>query len=205
VLYWPAGSSVATRVCGETSLTSCSYNQGGSSPTASSLYYPTSVALNSAGNLYVADNSNNRVLMYPAAASLTGTNAIRVWGQLGSFTTRVGATSATGLLYPYAVLVDWADNVYISDSNNNRMLFYSAGNTNATAVFGQVDFAGGLNNGGAGASSPSATSLYFPTGMAMDAQGNLLVAEYRNSRVLVLPAFSATVPVAPAIRVLGQN
>jgi hypothetical protein len=64
VLFYPAGSTTATRVYGQGgSFTSNTANNGGIS--ANSLSAPEGIALDSSGNLYVADQ-NNRVLFYPA-------------------------------------------------------------------------------------------------------------------------------------------
>ena len=76
------------------------------------------------------------------------------------------------------------------------MLYYPAGSTTATQVYGQ----GGsfttntVNKGGI-----SASSLYQPQKFAMDPSGNLYVADYGNSRVLFYPSGSTT-----ATRVYGQ-
>ncbi len=95
VLYYPAGSTIATRVYGQGgSFTTNTINNGGVS--ASSLEEPGGVAVDSSGDLYIADANNNRVLYYPAGS----TNATRVYGQGGSFTSRAvnnGGDSATSL------------------------------------------------------------------------------------------------------------
>jgi secreted PhoX family phosphatase len=65
VLYYPAGSTTATRVYGQGgNLNSGTANLGGVS--AKSLNWPEGVAFDSSGNLYVVDDDNNRVVMYPA-------------------------------------------------------------------------------------------------------------------------------------------
>jgi hypothetical protein len=64
VLFYPSGSTTATRVYGQGgSFTTNTQNDGGIS--ANSLDYSDCVALDSSGNLYVVDYGNNRVLMYP--------------------------------------------------------------------------------------------------------------------------------------------
>jgi len=206
VLYYPAGSATPTRVYGQGSFTSCTYNQGQTGPTAATLYQPSQLALDFAGNLYVADVGNSRVLMYSAGAVAIGASATRVFGQSNSFTTMgAPAASATVLNGPFGVLVDWADNVYISDTGDNRMLFYSPGSTTATAVFGQGgSFTSSSANNGGG-TTPSASSLSNPRACSLDAHGNLLVTDNYNNRVLVIPPFTTPSAVAPAIRVLGQT
>src|SRR5664280_632792 len=105
------------------------YNKGGIS--ANSLAYPFGVALDSSGNLYVADYPNSRVLFYPSGS----TTATRVYGQGGSFTTNNpnnGGVSANSLYGPYGVALDSSGNLYVADAENRRVLFYHSGSTTAT-------------------------------------------------------------------------
>jgi sugar lactone lactonase YvrE len=182
VLFYPAGSTTATRVYGQNgSFTTNGQNQGGIG--ANSLSNPVPLALDSSGNLYVGDNGNNRVLFYPAGS----TTATRVYGQLGSFTTKTvnnGGISANSLYEPYAVVLDSSGNLYVADTLNNRVLFYPAGMTTATRVYGQLGSftTNTANNGGV-----SANSLYGPDGVALDSSGNLYVAEANNNRMLLYP------------------
>jgi sugar lactone lactonase YvrE len=187
VLYYPAGSTTATRVYGQMgSFTCCSGNNGGIS--ANSLLGPYGIALDSNGNLYVADYGNNRVLYYPAGS----TTATRVYGQGGSFTTNTtnnGGISANSLDLPTAVALDSNNNLYVADQYNNRVLFYPSGSTTATRVYGQ---GGSFSTGGANKGGISANSLAFPTGLAVDSSGNLYVADGNNSRVLFYLSGSTT-------------
>ncbi len=194
VLFYPSGSTTATRVYGQLgSFTTNTPNNGGIS--ANSLEIPAGLALDSSGNLYVADLGNNRVLFYPYGS----TTAARVYGQGGSFTTSTankGGVSANSLFGPAGVALDSSGNLYVVDFDNNRVLFYPSGSTTATRVYGQ----GGSfttntpNNGGI-----SANSLFQSTGVALDSSGNLYVADAGNNRVLFYPSGSTT-----ATRVYGQ-
>jgi sugar lactone lactonase YvrE len=91
-----------------------------------------------------------------------------------------GGLSATSLYFPAGVALDAQGNLYVADTSNSRVLEYDTPltyDTTAAGVFGPPDFihkAGGL----------SATSLFFPTGVALDAHGNLYVADANNNRVL---------------------
>ena len=157
-------------------------NNGGVS--ANSLHLPWGVAVDGAGNLYVADVGNNRVLYYPAGS----TTANRVYGQGGDFTASTannGGVSANSLWAPWGVVLDAGGNLYVADYGNNRVLYYPAGSTTATRVYGQ----GGSfvtntpNKGGI-----SADSLNAPWTLALDSSGNLYVADNSNSRVLYYPS-----------------
>ena len=154
---------------------------------------PQSVALDSSGNLYVADTGNSRVLFYPAGM----TTATQVYGQGGSFTSDTGGVGTGGLSSPFALALDSNGNLYVADSGNNRVLFYPAGSTTATQVYGQGGSftSNAQNNGGV-----SANSLFSPQAVVVDSGGNLYVADYFNSRVLFYPSGSTT-----ATRVYGQG
>ena len=194
VLFYPAGSTTATRVYGQGgSFTSYTQNNGGVS--ANSLDYPYGVALDSSGNLYVADNRNSRVLFYPAGS----TTATQVYGTCRTFTGyNCNATSADSLRAPAEVALDSNGNLYVADPYDNRVLFYPAGSTTATWVYGQggsfTSYSCIYIDGGI-----SADTLCGPFGVALDSNGNLYVADTADSRVLFYPAGSTT-----ATEVYGQ-
>ncbi len=186
--------TAATRVYGQgSSFTSATANNGGVS--ATSLNYPQEVATDSSGDLYISDESNNRVLYYPSGS----TTATRVYGQSGSFTSTTannGGVSATSLNGPWGMVLDSSGNLYIADTGNNRVLYYPAGSTTATRVYGQ---AGSFTSTTANNGGVSATSLAGSEEIALDSYGNLYASDYHNNRVLYYPAGSTT-----ATRVYGQ-
>jgi sugar lactone lactonase YvrE len=173
-------------------------------PTANNLYEPSGLALDAAGNLYVADSGYNRVLIFRDAVN-GDTTADVVIGQGGSFTTATennGGISASSLFFPLRLAVDNTGNLYVSDTGNNRVLAYRdplTTDTVADAVFGQGDdfTSDAINRGGL-----SARSLSLPIGLDVDTAGNLYVADTDNHRVLIFrdPLQSDT----QADQVLGQ-
>jgi hypothetical protein len=183
----------ATMVYGQLgSFTTGTFNNGGIS--AISLATPEGVAVDSAGNLYIIDAFNSRVLVYAPGSS----SAFRVYGQLGSFTTgnKGGISSSSLGFLPGGVAVDSMSNVYVADDGNSRVLVYASGSTTAFRVYGQLGsftFNAG-NNGGL-----SANSLVTPAGVAFDGAGNVYVVDKGNNRVLVYAPGSTT-----AFRVYGQ-
>ena len=151
--------------------------------------------MDSSGDLYVADQNNNRVLFYPVGQ----TTPTRVYGQPGFNTgaQNFGGISASSLFDPWGMAVDASGGLYVADYVNSRVLYYPAGSTTATRVYGQNGSftSNSANNGGV-----SADSLSQPTGVALDASGDLYVADIFNNRVLFYPNNSTT-----ATRVYGQN
>jgi DNA-binding beta-propeller fold protein YncE len=124
VLFFPFGSTSATRVYGQQGLfNSSTPNNGG--VTANSLNQPTGLALDSLGNLYICDSSNNRVLLFYNG----NTTATRVYGQPNfiSNTANNGGIGPARLNLPYDVTLDRADNLYIADLLNARILFFLNG------------------------------------------------------------------------------
>src|SRR5581483_6459767 len=99
---------------------------------ATSLCGPAGLAVDSAGNLYVADDNNSRVVMYPSGS----TTATRVYGQ-PNFTSNGPGGGATGLANPIDVVVDRSGNLYVADWMDQRVVFYPTGSTTPTRVYGQ--------------------------------------------------------------------
>jgi len=117
VLFFPGTSTTATRVYGHPDFATAT-----SGTTASTLNGPWYVR-SFAGYVYIADSANNRVLEFQG----TSTTPNRVWGQGGSFTSgsaNLGGISATSLFQPYGMEID-STGMYLADSLNHRMLFYS--------------------------------------------------------------------------------
>lgn len=180
--------AVADLVIGQPSFTTSSGY--GNVFDARTLSFPTSVALDSRGNLWVTDINGNRALEYDDP-SRSDAVADRVLGQ-PSFTSSAknytGSVDANGLFFPERIRLDANDNVYVADTRNNRVLMYTAPLATrdrvADRVFGQPDFATALDNAG----GVSARSLYTPTGLAFDAAGDLAVVDFRNNRVVLIQA-----------------
>jgi hypothetical protein len=178
VLCFPSASTTATRVYGQDAFNVGSANKG-SSTSASSLSNPFGLAMDSSGSLYVADESNNRVLRYANPLS-----ADDVYGQGGVFTTNTenkDGRSANSLNWPSATAVDSSGDLYVADTNNHRVLYYPAGSSTATRVYGQL---GSFSSNTPNKDGVSANSLDTPGGIALDSHDNLYVADTYNCRVL---------------------
>ena len=175
-------------------------------PSADTLNFPVAIALDSDGGLYVTDRENHRALYYAPG----DTTADRVYGQFGNFATNPpnndgkggnGLPSADSIgVFALGILVSSDGGLYVSDSSNNRVLYFEVGDTTADRVFGQNgSFTSGAKNGESG--TASADSLNFPRGLAMDSEGGLYVADRENHRVLYFANDGDTT----ADRVYGHN
>ncbi|SHO42720.1 NHL repeat protein (modular protein) [Nitrosotalea sinensis] len=194
-----------------TAFTSGTANNGGIS--ASSLDSPQGIAFSS-GNLWVADNTNNRVLMYPSSSlSTNGASATVELGQpsgtaFTSNTSNNGGVFVNSLYAPNGLAFDSSGNLWVADAGNNRILKYpssslSTNGASATVELGQPSgtafTSGTANNGGI-----SASSLDSPSCLAFDSSGNLWVADADNNRILKYPSSSLSTNGASATVELGQ-
>ena len=114
VLRYSGASTMASTVYGQGGSFSSAVVNSGGTVSASSMYYPSSVARDASGAVYVVDESNHRMLYFASGA----TTATRVWGQDGIFTTATcnnGGVGPNTLCYPYAVVLDSSGKPYIAD------------------------------------------------------------------------------------------
>jgi sugar lactone lactonase YvrE len=171
-------------------------------PSAYSLCSPEDVAIDASNNLWVADYGNNRVLMY-APGSIMANKVLGQTGFSGNTCNQGGNTPTAGTLCsPDGIAVDANGTLFVADEANNRVLVYfgAAGKSNgapADLVLGQSTFSGGAINGNAGGAgscpatippAPSQCTLSEPAGLSVTPNGDLLVADYGNNRVLLWPA-----------------
>ena len=144
---------------------------------ARNLNQPYHMAVDGAGNLYVADYGNNRVLRIAVATGLTTTVAGNgVFGFAGDG----GPATLASLARPYGLAVDGSGNLLISDNGNDRVRRVSA----STGVIATVA-GGGTGDDGRPAVE---ASLSRPDGIALDGAGNLYIADYGHHRVRVVSA-----------------
>jgi sugar lactone lactonase YvrE len=139
---------------------------------SSQLSAPRGICLDSAGNLYLADRWNNRIRKIAGGtiSTIAGNGQANFGGDNGP------ATSAQ-LSAPDGVAVDHSGNVYIADFLNNRVRMVSPGGVITT-------IAGNGNSGFSGDGGPATSAqLSQPAGLAVDAAGNLYIADSNNSVV----------------------
>jgi len=154
---------------------STGYNGDGILADSARLGMPSGVALDAAGNVYIADQGNNRIRKIDAITGIISTVAGN--GGMGYNGDGIDALSAE-LYYPSAITLDTAGNIYICDFNNGRIRKVSASNNIITTVAGNGNF--GYN----GDNIPATTAeLNGPFGVALDFNGNLFIADEGNSRI----------------------
>jgi uncharacterized protein (TIGR03437 family) len=218
---------------GQPNLTSGQVNANQYQPSNSSLYAPLAGAVNNVTNeIWIVDSGNNRVLVFPAPAY---SSASRVLGQLDFPYNAPNLIDGQEvfLVDPLVgvlgggIVVDKTSNpphLYIADPGNNRVLgFMNASNVGtdshsiltqkADLVIGQPNLMSSQPNYSPSntqlsqAQMPNSTGLSVPTGLAVDSNGNLYVADSVNGRVLRFPQpFSQPAgSLQTANLVLGQS
>ena len=148
------------------------YSGDGGSATSAELSNPQGIALDSSGNLYIADSTNHRIRKVNTSGNIS---TIVGTGTQGFFGDGDSATSAQ-LYSPTAIVLDSSGNLYISDSGNHRIRKVVAGNITTIAGTGTQGFSG---DGG----SASTADLYIPNGIALDSSGNLYIGENGTYRI----------------------
>ncbi len=146
---------------------------------------PGGIALDAAGNLFVADTGHCRVLVVPARAETL--DGLRV--RPGRAVTFAGGTCAGrgSIGHPSAVAVDGHGDLFIAEATAQRVQEVRSGSRTAVTVAGTGS--AGFSGDGLAA---TASELDQPTGVAVDAAGDLFIADTANCRVRVLPSASTT-------------
>jgi len=150
------------------------YGDGGLA-TVAQLNIPFKVAVDSSGNVYIADYYNNRIRMVTASTGIISTIAGN--GTAG-YSGDGGAATSAQINTPWAVAVDSSGNIYFADNVNERI-------REVTASTGIISTVAGDGTGGYSGDGGLATSaeLYFPAGVTVDSIGNLYIADGSNCRV----------------------
>ncbi len=149
------------------------FSGSGVPATQASLFSPKAVAVDAAGSVYIVDQDNSRVRKVTPDGLIT-----TIAGNgIDDFTGNGGPATQAALNAPGGIAVDAAGNIYISDTFNSLVRKVSPGGIITTyAGDGDFDFVG---DGGRAVFA----ALDFPAGLAVDAAGNLYIADQNNGRV----------------------
>ena len=149
------------------------YSGDGGAATNAGLNFPSAVALDASGNLFIADQNNNRVRKVDTNGVIT-----TVAGNGSSnYSGDGGAATKAGLNLPSGVAVDSSGTLFISDQSNHRVR-----KVNAHGVISTVAGNGSPTYSGDGGAAQNA-SLNYPCSLTLDSSGNLFIADEYNSRI----------------------
>jgi hypothetical protein len=200
-----AGAGIISTIAGNGNP---SYTGDGAPAASATLNGPGDVAIDGAGNLYIADSGNNVIRMITAATGVITTIAGNNGGSVcGSSSDAVGdgcpATQAT-LNQPEGVTLDATTNLYIADTNNHRIREVSSATGVISTIAGN-GFTNGNGTGGYNGDGIAATSakLNFPYAVAFDASGNMYIPDSANHRIRQVMAVSGVITSASTISTLA--
>jgi uncharacterized protein (TIGR03437 family) len=152
------------------------FTNDGIKATVSDLASPTGLAVDGSGNLYIADTLNSAIRKVTAGTGIISTFAGNE--QLGYGGDGSGALSAM-LSHPSSILFDSSGNMFIADSGNNVIRKVIASSGNITTYAGNFNTPGYTGDGG----PATRAGLMNPVAIAMDAGGNLYIADTSNNVV----------------------
>ncbi|MFD2328337.1 S-layer homology domain-containing protein [Cohnella sp. GCM10020058] len=185
---------IITTVAGNGSL---NVSGDGGSATDAGLGMASRLAIDGVGNIYVSAASpfNSKVRKIGTDGKINGFAGTGSQGYSGDNGLAVNAT----LNMPYEMVADSKGNVYIADSGNN--VIRKVDSTGKITTYAGTGTAGFNGDG----KSPLQTSFYGPQGLAFDAAGNMVVADYSNSliRKIMVPIKNST--VTPSTATFDKN
>ena len=138
---------------------------------AAQFYYPFSVAVDSVGNIYVADSGNHTIRQVTPAGEVR-----TVAGQAGNAGNADGTGSVAQFNFPKGIAVDSAGNIFVADTGNHAIRQVTPGGE-VTTVAGQAGNAGSADGAG------RAAQFNLPSGIAVDRAGNIYVADESNHTI----------------------
>ncbi len=149
------------------------YPGDGGPAIGASLNYPTGVAVDVLGNLYIADLGDARI----RKVDINGIIATAAGNGLAGYSGDDGPATNASLNNPYGVAVDALGNLFIADFSNARIR-----RVNINGIISTVAGNGSSTFSGDGGAATNA-SLDSPTSVAVDASGNLFIADLGNARI----------------------
>ena len=145
----------------------------GGAATSAQLNHPQGLSVDKSGNVYIADYANNKIRMVTSTGIITTIAGTGTAGRSGDG----GAATSAQLSGPRGVSVGVSGNVYIADSDNNKIRMVTS--TGTITTFAGTGANGTSGDGGAATSA----QLAGPMGVSVDISGNVYTAEYGNLRI----------------------
>jgi sugar lactone lactonase YvrE len=155
----------------------------------------TGVAVDSAGNIYIADNVTRIRKVTVSTGIITTVAGNGTQGYSGD-----GGPATSAQLNLLAVAVDSAGNIYISDWGNNRIRKVTA----ATGIISTVAGNGAMGYSGDGGPATSA-SLFAPVGVAVDGAGNIYISDMSNNRIRKVTASTGIISTVAGNGTFGYS
>ncbi len=149
--------------------------------TAAKFWAPAGVAVDTSGNVYVADYGNARI------RKVTATGVVTTLAGTGTNGYKDGPGAAAQFTYPSGVAVDASGSVYVADSSNNRIRKVWAGGVVTTLAGSDIGYTDGTGTN---------AQFNFPRGVAVDASGNVYVSEVGNSDIRKVTAAGVVTTLA---------
>jgi sugar lactone lactonase YvrE len=168
----------------------------GGPATAAELIAPQGVAIDKAGNLYIADSDNGRIRMVAAQTGVITTIA----GPGSSNNLGDGGPATSADVNPYGMAFDSAGNLYFADVNHNRIRMISAATGDISTVAGGGT-TGQLGDGGLA----TAATLNEPFDVKLDSAGNLYISDYGNARIRKVAAGTGLISTIAGNGVFGDT
>lgn len=144
--------------------------------TKSNLFFPSAVATDSKGNLFIADTINNRIRKVD---SVTGVISTIVGNGIATFIGDGDVASSAAVSRPASLVTDSKGNIFIADTFNNRIRRIDAITGVITTIAGSDNQSSGIGDGDLAINA----SLKNPFGICLDSNGDIFVADTGNNRI----------------------
>ncbi len=163
------------------------------------LYHPSGLAVDKAGNLYIADTFNSRVRRVDASGIITTVAGVERKSYGGSYSGDNGPAVEAQLRGPTSVAVDDAGNLYIADSSNRRIRRVDASGIITTVAgigLGTLSRMDGPAN---------MAALSFVLDIAVDGSGNLYIADTWNQHIRRVDTRDILTTIAGTLNIIGYT